>query len=90
MVGLIAKVVALRPVVGHGQWALAVVAVLNAVIGVAVYLRWFAVLLRDPQEGPAQPVLRSIPRPALAALVLAGLALVATSVMPQLLLGLLG
>lgn len=90
VVGLIAKVLALRPVVGQGQWVLAVVAVLNAVIGVAVYLRWFAVLLRDPQEGPAQPVLRSIPRPALAALVLSGLALVATSVMPQLLLGLLG
>lgn len=90
VVGLIAKVVALRPVVGAGQWALAVVAVLNAVIGVAVYLRWFAVLLRDPEEGPARPVIRTIPRPALAALVLAGLALVATSVMPQLLFGLLG
>ena len=89
VVGLIAKVVALRPVVGEGQWLLALVAVLNAVIGVAVYLRWFAVLLRDPDEGPAQPVIRRIPRPALAALVLSGAALVATSVMPQLLLGLL-
>ncbi len=89
VVGLIAKVVALRPVVGAGQWALALVAVLNAVIGVAVYLRWFAVLLRDPEEGPARPVVRRIPRPALAALVLSGAALVATSVMPQLLLGML-
>ena len=62
---------------------------LNAVIGVAVYLRWFAVLLRDPDDGPAQAVIRRIPRPALAALVLSGAALVATSVMPQLLLGLL-
>ena len=89
VIGLVAKVVALRPVVGGGQWVLALVAVLNAVIGVAVYLRWFAVLLRDPDEGPAQPVIRSIRRPALAALVLSGGALVATSVMPQLLLGLL-
>ena len=47
------------------------------------------VLLRDPDEGPARPVIRSIRRPALAALVLSGGALVATSVMPQLLLGLL-
>jgi NADH-quinone oxidoreductase subunit N len=89
VVGLIAKIVALRPVVGGGQWVLALVAVLNAVIGVAVYLRWFAVLLRDPDEGPAQAVIRRISRPALAALVLSGAALVVTSVMPQLLLGLL-
>jgi NADH-quinone oxidoreductase subunit N len=89
VIGLVAKVVALRPVVGEGQWLLVAVAVLNAVIGVAVYLRWFAVLLRDPTEGRARPVIRRIPRPALAALVLTGAALVATSVMPQLLLGLL-
>ena len=89
VIGLVAKVVALRPVVGAEQWLLAAVAVLNAVIGVAVYLRWFGVLLRDPDEGPARAVIRRIPRSALAALVLGGTALVATSVMPQLLLGLL-
>lgn len=89
VVGLVAKVIALRPVVGAGQWALALVAVANAVIGIAVYLRWFAVLLRDPESGEAGPVVRSVPRPALAAVVLSGVALVATSVMPQLLLGLL-
>ena len=81
---------ALRPVVDEGQWLLVAVAVLNAVIGVAVYLRWFAVMLRDPDEGPARAVIRRIPRSALAALVLGGTALVATSLMPQLLLGLLG
>jgi NADH-quinone oxidoreductase subunit N len=88
MVGLVAKVVALRPVVGGGQWALAHIAVSNAVIGIAVYLRWFAVLLRDPESGQATRVVRSVPRPALAAVVLSGVVLVATSVMPQLLLGL--
>jgi NADH-quinone oxidoreductase subunit N len=88
VVGLVAKVVALRPVVGGGQWALALIAVANAVIGIAVYLRWFAVLLRDPEPGQAARVVRSVPRPALAAVVLAGVVLVATSVMPQLLLGL--
>ena len=46
-----AKVVALRPVVGDGQWVLALVAVANAVLGVAVYLRWFAVLLARPASG---------------------------------------
>ena len=90
VIGLVAKVVALRPVVDEGQWLLVAVAVLNAVIGVAVYLRWFAVMLRDPDEGPARAVIRRIPRSALAALVLGGTALVATSLMPQLLLGLLG
>jgi NADH-quinone oxidoreductase subunit N len=90
MVGLIAKIIALRPVVGGGQWALALVAVVNAVIGIAVYLRWFAVLLRDPDGGQVVPVVRRVPRPALAALVLSGVVLVATSLMPQLVLGLLG
>jgi NADH-quinone oxidoreductase subunit N len=88
VVGLVAKVVALRPVVDGGQWALALVAVANAVIGIAVYLRWFAVLLRDPEGREAAQVVRSVPRPALVAVLLSGLALVATSVMPQLLLGL--
>jgi NADH-quinone oxidoreductase subunit N len=90
MIGLIAKIVALRPVVGEGQWVLALVAVLNAVLGIAVYLRWFAVLLRDPHSGPVVTVVRRVPKPALAALVLSGLVLVATSLMPQLVLGLLG
>ena len=90
VVGLVAKVVALRPVVDGGQWVLALVAVANAVVGIAVYLRWFAVLLRDAEPGEGGAVVRRVDRPALAAVVLSGLALVATSVMPQLLLGLLG
>jgi NADH-quinone oxidoreductase subunit N len=99
VVGLVAKVVALRPVVEQGQWVLAVVAVANAVIGIAVYLRWFAVLLRDPdlragesaRDQAREPGLLDarVGRPALAALVLSGTVLVATSVLPQLLVGLL-
>jgi NADH-quinone oxidoreductase subunit N len=88
IVGLVAKVVALRPVVEGGQWVLAVVAVANAVVGVAVYLRWFAVLLRSPDEGPGAAVVRRVPRPALAGLVLSAVVLVATSLLPQLFLGL--
>jgi NADH-quinone oxidoreductase subunit N len=93
MVGLVAKVVALRPVVDEAQWALALVAVANAVLGIAVYLRWFAVLLResqDAEDGLAGTALRRVPRPALAALVLTVGALAVTSLVPQLLFGLLG
>jgi NADH-quinone oxidoreductase subunit N len=87
VVGLVAKVLALRPVVSEGLWALALVAVANAVIGIAVYLRWFALLLQDP--GPDSPPLRRpAPGPA-AALALTAAALVLTSLAPQLLLGLL-
>lgn len=100
VLGLVAKVVALRPVVGDEQWLLALVAVANAVLGIAVYLRWFAVLLRDPvpatgatddgDESFAELVDGPVPRPALAALLLSGAVLVAASVLPQLVLGLLG
>ena len=110
VLGLVAKVVALRPVVGDEQWLLALVAVANAVLGVAVYLRWFTVLLRDPDpssttgadaadgddgddgdDGPLEELFGGpVPRPALAALLLSGAVLVAASVLPQLVLGLLG
>lgn len=87
VLGLVAKVVALRPVVGEGMWVLALVAVANAVIGVAVYLRWFAVLLQEPE--PTRGPVPQAGRGAVAALTLTGAALVLTSVAPQLLLGLL-
>ena len=109
VLGLVAKVAALRPVVGDGQWVLALVAVANAVLGIAVYLRWFTVLLRDPEppatatataagddgdhgdEGAVEELLGGpVPRPALVALLLSGGVLVAASVLPQLVLGLLG
>lgn len=86
VLGLVAKVVALRPVVAEGLWVLALVAVVNAVIGVAVYLRWFGVMFQEPATapGPARPGARG----PLAALALTGTALVLTSLAPQLLLGL--
>ena len=88
IIGMVAKVLALRPVVDAGQWALAAVALVNAVVGVAVYLRWFAVTLRDPDRGPTAAVVRRVPRSAVAGLAVATLLLAATSLMPQLLLGL--
>lgn len=54
IIGLVAKVVALRPAVDAGLWPLVLVAVAAVVLGIAVYLRWFAVLLADP-AAPAVP-----------------------------------
>jgi NADH-quinone oxidoreductase subunit N len=92
VVGLVAKVLALRPVVAEGLWVLALFAVANAVLGVAVYLRWFAVLFQEPEPaaavGAAATGPRRAPRGPLAALALSGTALVLVSVAPQLLLGL--
>src|SRR3954452_9643753 len=48
VMGLVAKVVALVPVVGAHAWGLAGAAVVNAVLGIAVYLRWAAHLAAVP------------------------------------------
>ncbi|MBR7743242.1 hypothetical protein KC207_08065 [Phycicoccus sp. BSK3Z-2] len=45
VVGLVVKIVALAPVVEAGVVPVAVAAVLAVVVGIAVYLRWVAVLL---------------------------------------------
>jgi len=59
VMGLVAKVVALGPVVSAGGWLLAVVAAVNVALGLAYYLRWGALLLARPEEpdagGPATP-----------------------------------
>ena len=92
VLGLVAKVVALRPVVAGGLWLLAVVAAANAVLGVAVYLRWLRVLLEPAAPGAAArpgPAAR-VPASVLLAVGMGGVALVLTSVSPQLLLRLLG
>ena len=47
LLGLVGKIVALRPVLAEGWWVVAVLAAVNAVLGVAVYLRWVRVLLQD-------------------------------------------
>ncbi|WP_347354496.1 proton-conducting transporter membrane subunit [Intrasporangium sp.] len=105
VIGLVGKIVAFRPVVSEGWVWLALVAAGNAVLGVAVYLRWLRpvvnpvepeVLAAATQPGAAgQPadgvVLPGRPRLAVqVALVASGLVLVVVSVQPQLLLGLFG
>lgn len=52
VMGLVAKVVALRPVVDAGGWVIAVVAAVNVALGLAYYLRWGALLVaRARPEG---------------------------------------
>lgn len=55
VLGLIGKIVALRPVLSEGWWVVGVLAAVNAVLGVAVYLRWVRVLLQpvEPSAGPS-------------------------------------
>ena len=84
IIGLMAKVAALRPAVDAGLWWLAVVAVVNAVIGIAVYVRWVAVLLVEPDGRPDVPEAGTGP---LVAVACGAAVLVATSIAPQLLLG---
>jgi NADH-quinone oxidoreductase subunit N len=99
VLGLVAKVAALRPVVASELWLLAVVAAVNAVLGVAVYLRWLRAVLASPDAPPdaapdgAAPVAARAVRAHPATLVAVGfaaVALVLTSLSPQLVLGLLG
>lgn len=91
IIGLLAKVVALRPLVDAGAWVVVAIAVVNVVLGAAVYLRWLLVLVRDP--GPARaageepPPVRLDPG-LLVALILAVALLVVTSAVPGLLIGL--
>ena len=101
--GLVAKVAALRPVVTSELWLLAVIAAFNAVLGVAVYLRWLLTVISTP-DAAAQASLPTVPdgaapvstqavraHPAtLVAVGLTAVALVLTSLSPQMLLGLLG
>ncbi|WP_370894468.1 proton-conducting transporter membrane subunit [Janibacter sp. GXQ6167] len=51
--GLVAKVAVLRALAADGQWALIAVAVVAAVIAIAAYLRWLAVLV-GPPKGPSE------------------------------------
>ncbi|MDE9365142.1 proton-conducting transporter membrane subunit [Luteipulveratus sp. YIM 133132] len=87
VVGLVAKVLALRPVAADGLWWLAIVAAVNAMLGLAVYLRWMLAMAGTP----APDTVDDRPhRLHLALVVLGLLALGVTSVAPQLLLGLAG
>ncbi len=87
LVGLVGKVVALRATIDAGLWWIAGIAVVNVVLGIAAYLRWVAILLERP--GRAETAARTPSRVTAFALAIAAAALVATSVVPQLVLGLL-
>jgi NADH-quinone oxidoreductase subunit N len=103
VMGLVAKVVALVPVVGAHAWGLAGAAVVNAVLGIAVYLRWAAHLAGGPAvpaepepapaptdaAGPASTV-DARPRTQRLALALAAAGCLALSVLPEGLVALLG
>jgi NADH-quinone oxidoreductase subunit N len=52
VMGLIAKVVVLKPLVDQGVWAIAGIAAVNVAIGLAYYLRWAGLLLAVPQQPP--------------------------------------
>jgi NADH-quinone oxidoreductase subunit N len=105
VLGLVAKVVALRPVVTSELWLLAVVAAFNAVLGVAVYLRWLLTVVSSAESSDEIAALEMSVRPdgalmtaqivrvhpaILVAVGSSALALVATSLSPQILVGLLG
>ncbi|SFB81681.1 NADH-quinone oxidoreductase subunit N [Streptomyces aidingensis] len=55
VVGLFAKVAVLRAAVDSGLGVLAVVAAVNVVIGLVYYLRWTAVLFREPAAPGPEP-----------------------------------
>jgi NADH-quinone oxidoreductase subunit N len=82
LVGVVAKLLALRPLVDAGWWLLAVIAAGNVVLGAAYYLRWGALLVA--RAGPGEPVTWRL-RPAEAlALGTATAACLLLSVAPQL------
>ncbi|GAB6901207.1 NADH-quinone oxidoreductase subunit N [Kineosporia succinea] len=58
VMGLIAKVVVLRPVVDEGPGWVAVVAALNVALALAYYLRWTALLVGTPEQAPPRWRLR--------------------------------
>jgi NADH-quinone oxidoreductase subunit N len=56
IIGLLAKYVALRPVVFYGDGALAVVMAINVMIGLAYYLRFLAVVVAPVPDDARTPV----------------------------------
>ena len=112
IVGVVAKVVAMKPVAVDHSWWLLGFAVLNTLLGVAVYLRWIVAMFvpigdatggasdapaADSVEGAGATVVGTSAGAAASPLVVAtrghrvvialmALALVATSVLPSLLL----
>lgn len=89
VVGLVVKVLALAPPVAAGLWPVALAGVVAVVVGIAVYLRWFAVLLGVPRAATGAAPARS-GRSTTVVLVLGTAVLALTSALPHLLLGSLG
>lgn len=52
VMGLVAKVVAVRPLVDSGAWAVAVIASVNVILGLVYYLRWAGLLVTRPVGQP--------------------------------------
>lgn len=93
VLGLVGKVVALRPVIVEGWVWLTIIAAANAVLGVAVYLRWLrpVVTSTEASDQPLATTRGPGHRPAIvAALVASAALLVVLSVQPDLLLRMLG
>ncbi len=55
VLGLVVKVLAVAEPVARGVWPVAAVAVVAVVVGIAVYLRWFAVLFARDDDAPDAP-----------------------------------
>jgi len=90
VLGLVAKVAVLRPVASSELWLLAVVAAVNAVLGVAVYLRWLLTIISPGGAAPVAARAVRVHPATLVAVGFTGIALVLTSLSPELLVGLLG
>ncbi|HEU0288830.1 MAG TPA: NADH-quinone oxidoreductase subunit N [Nocardioidaceae bacterium] len=91
IIGLLAKYVALRPVIFYGDGALAVVMAVNVMIGLAYYLRFLAVVVAPVPSGKRAPVasIGAGETWVRAALGLSLAALVLTSLWPELVMRLL-
>lgn len=87
VVGVVAKVVALGPVVDAGLWWLVGAMIVNIVLGIAVYLRWLLMVIRPADPDPGLTRLRLDPGLRVA-IALAGLAVVLLSLAPGLVFGL--
>ncbi len=93
VIGLVVKVLAVAAPVAEGVWPVAAVAVVAVVVGIAVYLRWVALLLGRPDDEVGSGELPTGPRrgpSTTAVLVLGTLVLALTSALPHALLAALG
>lgn len=88
VVGVVAKIAAIGPVVATGQWWLVAVLVVNIVLGIAVYLRWLLYAVRPAPAGAPTTREERLDPGLLIALLLVSAALILLSLLPGLGLGL--